>query len=574
VGGGFDVNLIPSEVRVISLIRVSDSNGRIFLDRPILDPNLSPLDEFLNRYKKRISGFQKKAWEEYLIPEGLRDPSPIEKQILINHPNEIGGVLTLLPHNLENSIGFHFFIKRRLLWGIDFFELRDDLLSDGQIESVLEFIPKNKILLARRDLGKINNPFLKDLESQVAVIDYDRELLDYKSGEFSYVSQGQLIQQNKIHQNSNQMPIRILSVHYFREGENFSNLLKKMESYEAKGFHIKMAVEVVNFTELQEGILWQNINPTQRSFLPRSKNGRWQWYRLWSFSTQLINFFREGEGSAPDQPSLYQWIQRKNCGTSFAGLLGSPVVHSFTPHYQGLFFEKWKISVLPIKIEIEEYSLALKLLMELGLVAAAVTSPLKLVAFENCKQSTEVAKFYKSVNTLVKINDGEWLGHNTDDQGLMKLRDEALRIFFLLQNQSNLKNESNLENKTKINEKLFSKNSLAVWGGGGTLPLLRKIFSEAEFFSVQTGQSRENKDLSKWYPEIVIWAGGRLIEAGAKTPPLHWSPNLVVDLNYREDSGGRELALRTGAKYLSGETMFYAQGNAQQIFWEEHFLLK
>ena len=101
------------------------------------------------------------------------------------------------------------------------------------------------------------------------------------------------------------------------------------------------------------------------------------------------------------------------------------------------------------------------------------------------------------------------------------------------------------------------------------MPLLKNIFPGAEFFSIQTGQSRERKDLSHWKPEVVVWAAGRFKDEGVQQPPSQWQPKLIVDLNYKEDSGGRELAAKTKSRYLSGDTMFYAQAEAQQIFWSQ-----
>lgn len=117
VGGGFDVALIPQKIKTLYLQRTTDSNGRLFLDRPVLEPNLSLLDEFLLRYKVRREKFSKCVWEEYIVPEGLKSPSEIEKQILLGIPTNLTqGILTLMPHNFENQSALEYFIKRRLQW--------------------------------------------------------------------------------------------------------------------------------------------------------------------------------------------------------------------------------------------------------------------------------------------------------------------------------------------------------------------------------------------------------------------------------------------------------------------------
>jgi hypothetical protein len=41
-----------------------------------------------------------------------------------------------------------------------------------------------------------------------------------------------------------------------------------------------------------------------------------------------------------------------------------------------------------------------------------------------------------------------------------------------------------------------------------------------------------------------------------------------VDLNYRDDSAGKEYALHVKAKYISGLDMFLVQAAGQRKFWE------
>ncbi|MNT55881.1 hypothetical protein D3C72_1931500 [compost metagenome] len=44
---------------------------------------------------------------------------------------------------------------------------------------------------------------------------------------------------------------------------------------------------------------------------------------------------------------------------------------------------------------------------------------------------------------------------------------------------------------------------------------------------------------------------------------------MVLDLNYKEDSMGREYAQICGANYTSGVVMFLAQAREQRIFWSQ-----
>lgn len=529
VGGGFSPEYFNSSMRVVYLQRESDQIGRIFLNRPALESQLSPLQEYFVRAQARRPGFLKAAWEEYLIPEGLVEPSLTEEAILLGEPSLVGGILTLLPHHFNTHVGWRFFIDRRLRWGLNFFEIRDDLLSAEQIEQALSIIPKEKLLWARRtkDEHHLFDP------RKVGAVDYDESLLAETLQPAILPVDGQM---------------RIVSVHYYQEGESLSQLLTRMARWESQGYHLKVAVEISDFQQLEQGHQWQLQNSSGRSFLPRSSDGRWLWYRLLKGVQQKINFFREGEGSAADQPSLYQWLDavkdRDNLWSSFAALLGDPVVHSYTPIFQEPFFRGFHLPIVPIKVNEEEFTEAFFILERLGLVAAAVTSPLKKRAFALCKTTTSVATHYQSVNTLVKNQNQKWQGHNTDVEGMQAMVLEAERL---------------------CSE--FSSKQTVVWGGGGTLAMLKSVLPQARFFSAQTGLDRDSQADRQWQPQFVVWAAGLLAAPGCHPPPREWAPRLVIDLNYREDSGGREFAQRTGAQYLSGEIMFYEQGHYQRLFW-------
>ncbi|MGZ3804799.1 MAG: shikimate kinase, partial [Pseudobdellovibrionaceae bacterium] len=67
-------------------------------------------------------------------------------------------------------------------------------------------------------------------------------------------------------------------------------------------------------------------------------------------------------------------------------------------------------------------------------------------------------------------------------------------------------------------------------------------------------------------PEILIWAAPR--NKDLKWPPSAWKPKLIIDLNYTDDSAGREYAQKLNAEYRSGLKMFKVQAQYQREFWE------
>lgn len=511
VGGGFDLDHIDDTFPILWLQRKSDSWGRIFLDRPRLDNTIGPIEEFQQRANRRKIKFAQRAWDEYVLPEGLHQNDIFEKQLILNKVKNLGGILTLLPSIFSSNLKWKHFIEKRLSWDFLFFEIRDDLLTSEQIEMAMCSIPKDKILLSLRK-GQLD---ISKYRSRVAKIDCDLTLIHHYDSK----------------------TIDIISTHDRKSLQN----LNELELWEKQGFHLKLAVEVASFDELLFLHEWQNKSPLTRSFLPRSEFGIWKWYRLIMKNKMLLQFIREGDGSALDQPTMSEWLRQPQLSSQFAALLGSPVDHSYTPVEQFEYFNNLKspMSVVAVDIKEDEFISAMPVLQKLGLYAAAVTSPLKLLAFEFCSKTTPEAQEFKSVNTLVYVQNSHWWGHNTDLVGLD----------FLL--------------------KKVSLDSVVVWGGGGTLPLLQKLLPNAIFYSAQIGKPRENQELESTHlnPQIIIWAAPGYAGLDKNLFPSHWQPQYIVDLNYREDSVGRLTAIHFGAQYLSGESMFYKQAEGQRQFW-------
>ena len=84
------------------------------------------------------------------MPEGEVKNDEAEAIFLGLEEGKLSGCLTLLPENFQDEWHFEYFIKKRLTWGIDFFELRDDLLEFKHLEWAVKYIPEEKRLLSWR----------------------------------------------------------------------------------------------------------------------------------------------------------------------------------------------------------------------------------------------------------------------------------------------------------------------------------------------------------------------------------------------------------------------------------------
>lgn len=523
VGAGFQLTGIPAQVRVLWVRRKTDLEGRIFLDRPRLHPELAPLEEFKKRAFEREGWYRKHADEVYLMPEGVFDnhhhAMQVEKKILLHQLTDVGGILTLMPELMTSDQRWSLFKMRYAQRGISCFEIRDDLFSYEDALKIIRDLPHERFIYSFRkkaeDLDIGSQAPLLEILGMVSWVDWPWELGTPE----------------EILRHAPREKV-ILSLH---DQRFFQDCLE----FENKVSHFKYAPEVSAFGELWQGHQWQRAQPASRSFLPRSQDGRWDWYRLLQKGHQWINFWREGDGSAGDQPSLWSWLMMPERASAFAAVLGHPVNHSFTPMEHSEFFKKRNLSVLAVNVARDEWAEALPILRQLGLCYAAVTSPHKENAAALCHHESLAA-----VNTLYwNSRQNTWLGTSTDSTGFLELI-EGVGMIAPLQKD------------------------IYIWGGGGTLEMLQKSLPHASYFSSRTGALRtgEMSDLLT-NPKIVIWAAPRSAET--LFPPTSWRPSMIFDLNYKEDSMGREYAQRCGANYQSGLVMFTAQAQGQRLFWNQ-----
>jgi shikimate 5-dehydrogenase len=422
------------------------------------------LSDYPKRYQERDIKFQECADFIYTMPEGIFGFDEEEKRILSRDFKNLGGAVTVPRVNFPNTL----------------IEVRDDLpLKEYKNVDVLFSV-------------RTGCDFPKDVK-----VDWDikRPLPE------------------------NLQPY-IISTH--------ENSLEPLKPFENSSSILKYCPEVKTWNELKAGYLWQQKNPKLRAFLPRSQNGRWSWFRLWMKGKQPLNFWREGSGTSVDQPTLWEWMSHPDNAENFAAVLGAPVRHSYSPMYHKTFFKSQRVPFYKIHIEENEWSEAFPILEEWGLIAAAVTSPLKQKAGELVRKNP--------LNTLWKIKNS-WRGESTDTVGALAL----------------MKN--------------YFARSIVVWGGGGVLDALKEVLPQASYYSAQKGQPRDgSKEISN--SEVLVWGDPH---NSIDHVPVTWRPQIVIDLSYHDRSPARIYALKTGAQYISGHVMFTAQAQEQQTLWEEIF---
>ena len=668
----------PELCHIIHLIRETSAKGRVFLDRPRLDKNKKPYEEYMSLYLQREKTYQQIKTESFVLPEqdfDLFDSEALffdhlyqrEKRAVFNYfpPSKKAlnhktyapqAIITLNKKSLPTKLDkWPEFIQKRLAWGLCSFELKEDQLNKKELKYLLNIIPnyrmlftfysaKNKIFNQRTlqnqkiPSEKKNQAFANCLMLPSPVEEYDWPLEKgmpcplgttikplQKKHTKTYVPNRQP-QMNpdstNYPQEIKQHPIKlvsfppVLSLHARKKKESFKSLCQKLVKYKAG--HFKLAVPVKNFSELMQGHLWFLQDPQNRSFLPvsgpieqanqkttkQNMQGRWRWYRQIFGPYMKLNFIREGPSLITDQPFLYEYLislkmvhfrAKKNLRDQdkspqfiqapplykplFSAVLGEPVDFSASPAFHRAFFEKHGMVFVKIPMREQEMTKKnLNILHKMGLGFSAVTSPLKKKAFKVCDITEHTACSLKTVNTLIWKNQ-KWWGANTDYYGFKK--------FLKKINQKGMEKDSNQTNiKTKYS---FHLGNVAVWGGRGVLPLLKKELPYAEFYSARTGnkhnpiqrttkthqknrstKEQKSRNQTKTRPNTVIWAVGRSRMPFCRFPPSAWHPKWVIDLNYADDSPGREYALLCQAKYISGKTMFKYQAQKQQSLFLRH----
>ncbi|MEQ1666560.1 MAG: shikimate kinase, partial [Bdellovibrionales bacterium] len=149
VGAGYSGSY-PKDAKILWLRRPTDESGRIFLDRPRLNPEQSPYEEYFARFHEREIKFREVYHREIMIGEGWNIENDFETTLLGLTPANLKLSVTISSELIENEIRLEEFIESHLFFGVKYFELRNDLLSDSEIYQVAKMLPREKVLISFR----------------------------------------------------------------------------------------------------------------------------------------------------------------------------------------------------------------------------------------------------------------------------------------------------------------------------------------------------------------------------------------------------------------------------------------
>ncbi len=557
MGAGFSGD-VPDDVKAIWIRRRTDSLGRVFINRPILNKVKKTetseialgalLQDSLIRYEQRENYYRNHCYFSSFIPEGGLDADrlfnlffgkSLRKRIL----------LTLDGNKISSLKKINEFLAFCHRIGIESFEIRDDLVD----LKTWKIINESNINLSKCTLAiRLKNTPLLEYKEKFKVIDWAYELGDPE------------VKADVISLHDKSLLTSLVSK------KDFQKKLKDSQSY------IKIAIPVDSWNSLidTEASLKQ-LNLNERVvFLPISNNGRWLWYRLNNWKDNEMNFINCFFSEILDQPSYFEinlnlnsLDQNKNY---FGAVLGAPVIHSRTPCFHNEFATENNMNIFSIDIQRDEYSSKVLLyLLKKGLKFAAITSPLKNIFFHGV--TTECSLGVNSlsgdlVNSLAVTKNGVINLDNTDYFSIKDIDEHHSQIKIVWGAGALAKSFIN----NMDNVLVFSARS----GLLSEMKLSTTYLTELKKYEVKNVNIKSKTELLKNYlmfslkPIVLIWACGNA--KNIQLPNYNWNFTKLIDLSYGENSLGREYAINYDLDYLSGLRFFNVQAQKQNDFWRKY----
>ncbi|MFT5233061.1 MAG: shikimate dehydrogenase [Candidatus Krumholzibacteriia bacterium] len=110
----------------------------------------------------------------------------------------------------------------------------------------------------------------------------------------------------------------------------------------------------------------------------------------------------------------------------FYAVIGDPIEHSLSPAIQNAALQEREIDTEyhPLRITSSQLRLLKDSPLSEHLVGFNVTAPHKKAVARLCDGRTDQARDLDAVNT-VKVEDGKWMGHNTDSGGVLTVVSQA-----------------------------------------------------------------------------------------------------------------------------------------------------
>jgi shikimate kinase len=324
VGAGYE-GAFPFSAEVVWLRRRTDQHGRIFLNRPRLNPDTDPLSEYQLRRHEREPRYLQQCHRQLVLREGATQWTDLEIHVWQNTAKSVGGFVSL-PKGMKQPL---MWCLQKLAVGVTRIELRDDWWSKDQILDFVSRLPRAKVLVAFRKSPEAALELWSELERHAV-----HGLKTPSPADQQTVVESPLASQHggltsesiALHLQSQALAVdwpsewgiwpteksgspTVISLHgNFSDFLKWDSELRNNIQTQAPRAHLKVAVHVKDFDELIALDLWYQGDSENRSVLPMSDSGKWLWYRQVMAGQMAIQFWQDGLGPVLDQPTQLEWM--------------------------------------------------------------------------------------------------------------------------------------------------------------------------------------------------------------------------------------------------------------------------
>ena len=300
----------------------------------------------------------------------------------------------------------------------DIVELRVDLLEEVQRNQVVTFssrIPVPVILTIRRSAD--GGSYTGSERSRLTLME---QLLD---GDFAYVDIEDDVKRSYVEQKARERGIRII-----RSRHDFSgmpaDIYHRIAKIAAKGDIPKLAVTVRSLLDL---ITLFRVQTELKDVAEKIVIGMGDYglpsrilYKrigsLWTYCAQ--DAVAPGQISAKQMKLLYRADQVDD-RTHIYGVIGNPVLHSFSPRIQNPGFQGIKFNAIYLPFLVDSVRTFFILAEMLQISGFSVTVPHKQHVLPYLGKTSREVKQIGSCNTVVRAKN-LWIGMNTDYYGFIE----------------------------------------------------------------------------------------------------------------------------------------------------------
>jgi 3-dehydroquinate dehydratase / shikimate dehydrogenase len=131
----------------------------------------------------------------------------------------------------------------------------------------------------------------------------------------------------------------------------------------------------------------------------------------------------EEDATVHDQPpvtllaQLYR-VRTLSSATKWYGVLGNPALHSLGPWLHNRAFSRLGVDAIYVPLQTSRPEAVVAMMPRDRLGGLSVTAPFKERMLAACLRSSDEASAVGVANTLIAVEGGGWLGHNTDVLGV------------------------------------------------------------------------------------------------------------------------------------------------------------